>query len=313
MNVVDLPRAAQRSEYDEAIARYTELVQSRAIAVYRVGNVRFPGLSDIDVLVVTDRCSLDNQYFYSAMQRLPQRYLRLFLHEPFVLPAWSLRVMRHTTHYAPALLAGRDVLRAYPPSDEPDERWCRILEGYCTYAAFAQRVRETQTLKGRMTVAVASAFRYQLADAQALFARDDAQAYAAHMDRLRAGFFERERPEDAVREAWEFFAQAFDAFDASVRTDLGVSGGADAVVKARALLRGDIETPLFDREYAFRRAQAIDGYHKDLAAMGFPYGYLFFIAAHPGAVHSRPGASLVREMVRNIYRVRRRLEEYAGA
>lgn len=313
MNVVDLPQVAKRSDYDEAIARYADIVQSRAIAVYRVGNVRFPGLSDIDLLVVTDRCSLDNQYFYSAMQRLPRRYLQLFIHEPFILPAWSLRVMRHTTHYAPVLLAGREVLHAYPPCDEPDERWCRILEGYCTYARFAARVRETGVLKGRMTVAVASAFRYQLADAQALFARDDAVAYANYMDALRAGFFESEHREEAVLEAWEYFARAFDAFDASIRADLGAGSADEAFVKARALVRGDQDSNLFDREYAFRRTQAIDGYHKDLAAMGFPYGHLFFIAAHPGAVQPRRDGSLVREMLRNLYRVRRRLEEYAGA
>lgn len=313
MNVIDIPQKASRSDYDEALTRYADLVKSRAIAVYRVGNVRYPGLSDIDLLVVTDRCGIDNQYFFSAMQRMPRRYLPLFLHEPFILPAWSLRVMRYTTHHAPALLAGRDVLHRFLPADEPDERWCRLLEGYCTYASFDARARQSGTLKGRMTIAVASAFRFQIADARALLDCEDLAGYPDEMDALRAGFFERQKPEDAVLDAWEQFAGAFAVLDERLRARLGVAKSQDLSEAARKLLRGEAPTTLFDGEYAFRRAQAIDGYHHDLAAMGFPYGHLFFIAAHPGAVRAASQPSLMNGMVRNLYRVRRRLEEYAGA
>lgn len=313
MNVTDLPRPADRSEYDEAVARYADMVKSRAISVYRVGNVRYPGLSDIDLLVVADSCNVDNRYFYSAMQRMPRRYLRLFLHEPFILPAWTLRVMRHTTHYAPQLLAGRDVIRAFGPSDEPDERWCRMLEGYCTYARFAARVRETQTLAGRMTVAVASAFRFPLRDAHTLWTDVDHEGYAQEIDALRAGFFERERPEAAVEDAWELFSRAFDAFDARLQSHFGTSDAEETQRMARSVIRGEREIPYLDREYAFERVRAIDGYHHDLASMGFPYGHLFFVAAHPGALQLRDTGSVVGSMVRNVYRVRRRLEEFAGA
>lgn len=311
MNVVDIPQRAKREDYDEAISRYVQLVQPRAISIYRVGNIRFPGLSDIDLLVVSDRCSLDNRFFYSALQRMPRRYLPLFLHDPFILPAWSLRVMRHTTHGKPELLAGRRVLDGYTPSNEPEERWCRLLEGYCASASFVQRTQERGTLRGRMTVAVASAFRFQLAEAQAVLAYDD-RNYAARIDDVRAGFFDRAKPEDGVRDAWQIFSAEFQRVDASLRERLCLSAEDNLSTHARALLRGDRESGLFDREYAFRRAQAVDGYHQDLASMGFPYGHLFFIAAHPGAVHTHE-ESLVNGVVRNLYRVRRRLEEYAAA
>ena len=311
MNVVDIPQRAKREDYDEAIARYVQLVQPRAISIYRVGNIRFPGLSDIDLLVVSDRCSLDNRFFYSALQRMPRRYLPLFLHDPFILPAWSLRVMRHTTHGAPQLLAGRSVLDGFGPSDEPEERWCRLLEGYCASSSFVQRTRQNDTLRGRMTVAVASAFRFQLAEAQAVLDYDD-NGYASRMDDVRGGFFDREKPEDGVREAWSIFSSEFEKLDSALRARLELGAEEDLPSRARALLRGDRESDLFDREYAFRRAQAIDGYHQDLASMGFPYGHLFFIAAHPGAV-LRHEDSLVNGVVRNLYRVRRRLEEYAAA
>lgn len=314
MNVTDLPQPANHALYDEAFTQYADLVRSRAIAVYKVGNVRYPGLSDIDLLVVTDRTNIDNRYFFSAMQRMPRRFLPLFLHEPFVLPAWSLRVMQHTTHATPALLAGRDVLHAYPPSSDPAERWCRMLESYCSYSRFARSTRETETLRGRLTVAVASAFRYLLADASVLFEGVDGESYARGIDEIRAGFFEREDPASGVHEAWNFFAGHFDRVDAILREWLGTADANNALAKAQALLRGDEESEAFDREYAFRRARDIDGYHQELASMGFPYGHLFFVAAHPGAVRTLPDAPVVNNLVRNFYRVRRRLTEYgAGA
>lgn len=312
MNVTDLPLPANHALYDEAFTHYAELVQSRAIAVYKVGNVTYPGLSDIDLLVVTDRTGIDNRYFFSAMQRMPRRFLQLFLHEPFILPAWSLRVMQHTTHAAPALLAGRDVLHAYPPSSDPAERWCRLLEAYCSYGRFARTTRENDTLRGRLTVAVASAFRFMLADASELFEGIDKESYTRGIDEIRAGFFEREDPATGVHDAWNFFASHFDRIDAMLREWLGIADPQAATDKARLLLRGEESCEAFDRDYAFRRARDIDGYHHELASMGFPYGHLFFVAAHPNAVRTLPDAPVVNNIVRNLYRVRRRISEYGA-
>lgn len=312
MNVVDLPQAAPRELYEEAIARYVKMVRGRAIAVYRVGNVHYPGLSDIDLLVVVDRKSLDGRYYFSAIQRLPRRFLRLFLHEPFVLPASSAEVMQHTTHYKPVLLAGEDVVRAYPPNDSEAERWCRMLESYCSYSVFAERIRTNETLRARFIVAVTSAFRYLLADAAKLFAGVDPAGYAAEMDAIRSEFFESEQQRALVRYAWERFSERFQQFDSVLRERLGTHARMETIERARALLRGDVESGLFDRSHALKRAQTIERYYDGLRALGIPYGGLFFIAAHPEAVRAVPESPMTT-LVYNFYRVRRKFAEYAGA
>lgn len=311
MNVTDLPVPATRELYDEAFAKYADLVRSRSYAVYRVGNVRYPGLSDIDLIVVTDRTNIDNKYFYSAMQRMPRKYLPLFLHEPFILPVWSLRVMQYTTHAEPKLLAGRDVIKPYAPSQEPSERWCRMLEGYCSYLSFSARVRKDQTLRGRMTVAVASAFRYVLRDGSQLFSGIDAAGYEETIDRMRAHFFDGGDLAANVEAMWRQFSGEFESFGARLREWLGAHDDADALRKARAVLRGDEERAELDREYAFIRARDIDGYHQELGSLGLPYGHLFFVAAHPNAVQAPPEAP-VGNLVRQLYRVQRRLSEYSA-
>jgi hypothetical protein len=78
------------------------------------------------------------------------------------------------------------------------------------------------------------------------------------------------------------------------------------------LLRGETPAELFDSEYATRRALTIRKYYDGLQTLGFPYGSLFFIAAHPDGVRTLPQTPAAT-LIRNLYRVRRRLSEYARA
>lgn len=313
MKIVDLPRPAPAALYGAAILQYVRAIRSRAIAIYQVGNVRFPGLSDIDVLVVTDSAAADNRYFFSAFARLPQRYERLFLHEPFIVPANSARIVSHTSHSGARLLAGRDVLAPWlSVQPSKDERWCHMLESYCAYAAFAARCREQQHLRGRMTVAVASALRFLIRDANALLGHPLSVDYEARIDALRTGFFDGD-PVAGVLAAWELFCEGFEEVDAAVRRAIGCAPHEDAAAASRALLHGERTCENVQREFAFRRARSIAAYQGDLAAMGFPYGHLFFAAAFPSPVVPFAPHPVLGNLVRNAYRVKRRLAELAHA
>lgn len=314
MNVIDLPEPSTRALYDEAVSRYAAMVKSRAVGVHRLGGVPYPGLSGIDLLVVIEHEGLDNRYFFSAVRRLPQRFHRLFLHEPFVLPAWSLRVLRYTTHRAPQLIAGRDVIKPYAPSDEPAERWCRMLASYCSCAAFVARTQDSQLLRGRLTMAVASAFRSLLSDAAVILPSAGDENYVNEIEAIRRTFFEGgEDRVERIRTTWNIFADAIRRFDLALQTHLEASSTEEAVAIARARLSGESACDDFDRSYAFQRAREVDGYHQELASLGFPYGHIFYIAAYPGAVRHVQPAPLVDTLLRNVYRVRRRLTEYALA
>ena len=311
MNVVDLPNAGSRALCEEAAGRYADRISSRAAAVYRVGSARFPELLGVSVLAVVDRPGIDNRYFYSPDHRMPRRYAELFIDEPYILPVWSMRVMQHTAHYSVSLLAGRDPLAAYRPNDEPDERWCRLIEMYCTQKSFADRVRESGVLSGRRIFGAANALRHALADASAVSLDVPCKDYAARIDALFEGYEARKQPEESVHEAWRAFGEALAAIEGSLQARFCRPG--DSVFEvSRSLMRGDGESEAFDREYAFRRAVAIDGYHKDLSALGLPYGHLFYEDAHPEAVR-KPREPFAGGIMRNLYLVRRRFQEYAGA
>jgi hypothetical protein len=286
MQVVDLPRPCDEELRDEAFSRYAALVKSRAIAVYRV---------DDGVLVLTTHIALDNRFFFSALERLPSRHQRCFLREPYILPAWSMRVVQYTSHSPRRLIAGRDVLEPYVSDDGPNERWCRKLEWYCACATFNASVNDSQILNARHLMGAVRDLACAAPDEASLLTKIASDA-----------------DEPQIRKAWDGFCAAFERFDRSIRASLGVAPDGDALSKARNCLAGEESCEHFDREYAFQRARDIDGYHQELASLGFPYGHLFAMAAYPATIRM-PGMSVVDSVVSQIYRLRRRLTEYAAA
>jgi hypothetical protein len=308
MNVVDLPQPCTDGLYEEAARRYAAAVKSRAFAVYRSGDARYPALSGLELIVVTEHLGVDNRFFFSALQRLPQRYHRLFLHEPFILPAWSLRVMRYTSHSARTLVAGREVLSAYQPSSEPDERWCRVLESYCAFAGFVEKTLRICQLEGRHTIAVASALQRLTSDLAAVLPAAADGEYVSRIERIHRTFFDDD-PVERVRETWTLFANAFGRFDAVLRAHLNATTMEDASSIARARLRGEEACADVDRGYAFRRARDIGGYHQELVSLGFPFGRLFFAPAYP-QTPDFAGVPIVETLLHNLYRVRRRIAEH---
>ena len=52
LRVEQLPLPVDRSLYQEAIDTYLELSHKHIAALYVFGNIRYPGLSDLDLLVV---------------------------------------------------------------------------------------------------------------------------------------------------------------------------------------------------------------------------------------------------------------------
>ena len=225
---------------DEALSRYAELIGPRAIVLYRVGGA--PAASGDDglrILVITSRVGIDNPYFYSVRERLPEKLAQCFAQEPFILPAWSLRALQHIDYRPLEIVKGHDIARSYPPAENQSEHVCRLLEAYC-----------------------------------------DAEVRKV----------DREYDSSALRDRF---------------------GDID-LARARAALQGDATVAGLDRDYAFERSRVVDGYFNDLASMGFPYGALFPQAAYPHAARAVNAKSFVHNVVRNLYQVRRRIEEYVA-
>lgn len=112
---------------NEPLARYAELVGPRTVAIYRVGAAQ----GALRMLVITNRIGLDNPYYYSVRERLPQRFAEQFAAEPLVIPGWSVRAMQHWRRPELHLVQGHDVARSLAPMENENESLCQALEAYC--------------------------------------------------------------------------------------------------------------------------------------------------------------------------------------
>jgi hypothetical protein len=306
VKIIELPVPLEGWLYHDAVARYACAVHDRSAAVYLIGNVSYPGLSDLDLLVVTDVARPDNEQYFSYRERLPQRDFPLFLHEPFILPARVLNVMRYTSHDRRALVAGKDILAGVSSEEGDHERWCRLLEGYCNYRSFADTIVNRAIMRGRHAVAVASSMRFTLRHADCVLGTALATPYASSIDAIRARFFKHD-PYDAVLEVWEIFMEAFGALEKALAERLSLSRGEHCEQFARRFFSGLVSVSGVDPAYVQERNAAIERYHRALASLQVSYGHLFFLAAHVGM----PRFAQPRWHGR-AYHARYRLERFFG-
>lgn len=281
MNFYDLPKKVDRSLYDDAMRDYAQRVQARTHAVYSTGNITFPGLSDLDLVVVPTCRKADNAQFLSAMDRLPPRYAPILLHDPMVMPLAHKSVLRYTTHRKLKFVAGEDVLSGITFVDTPEERWCKLLEGYCTYATFVASMKSTAASRGRRLIAKASSLRFSLRETDELCGTNDAPRYEQAIDSIRSNYFSLE-PFETLNRVWRIFEDAYGIWTAALREVLPVADGESVQDFARRLFAGEAEFNKISSDYVCKRSAEIDAYHQELFRLRIPFGQMFFWEAHGG-------------------------------
>src|SRR5437588_7176865 len=93
----NFPISIDRSTYDEAIARYVGAVEDRAVAIYQVGNISHPGLSDIDLVDVFAKPAWVNNQFFSPSFRLTRTFRPLFHHGPRFIPMACMDALEYSS------------------------------------------------------------------------------------------------------------------------------------------------------------------------------------------------------------------------
>jgi len=282
MNFLSPPGPLPKQWYEDAIELYARRVSLRARAVYQVGSVAFPGISDLDLLVVVEKEASDNSQYFSALLRLPKRFHRLFLHEPFILPASMVNVLQYTSHGRRRLIGGRDELAAVEPLLTVTERWSKLLESYQNFQIFLGQCNARAQVSGRLVVAVASSLRYALADLDAVSGTDHASSYAAAIDELRLQLFhERVDAQLIVERIWVCFVAELSLLKDRLSSALSISVQEVSKFVDDFLIGKRVPDGVSAAEFNARN-QSIDRYFTELYHLRFSFGYLFFLAAHPG-------------------------------
>lgn len=263
---------------------YAQRVEARALAVYQVGNVKYPGLSDLDLLLIVRDAKLDNVQFFSVYRQLPKSFHGLFLHEPFIVPFDCLDILRFTTHTRRHLLRGDDLVSEILSESSSGETWCRLFEGLCTHQSFLVSVAKTATIRVRHMTAVANSLRFSLGFFDAIAATDLAATYGSKLDSLKQAMLADCLSRGVALQILEQYYDAFQNLTQLVRSRLTLSPQEDLITFGKQFLKGERDVLGVDATWVRQRYQAISKYHLALARLKVSYGYLFFLAAYEDSV-----------------------------
>ena len=291
------PARLDRSVYDAAVRNYVAAVGSRASAIYHVGNVRFPGLSDIDLVVVVNTPAWDNNQFFSPYIRLGKAYTPLFHHEPRFLPKTCIDAITYSScvHASTgqamdqiptvfgsrrSLVHGSDVLgeRAVDVTSGSWQR-CRLLE---TSFLFSRALRE---LAGEPSIDVvklmsrATGLRYPMRHLHDLLDMPRDRGYEKNIDEARERLLDpmTTQPEKLkiAADTYELYDRGARRFEANVRTLFGIGASESLVPAVMAMLAGQRPAPGIDAEYLDARRKATALYQEEQRAYCLSAGSIF--------------------------------------
>ena len=271
---VNAPRPLGVDVYEQAIGAYVARVAPRALAIYRVGAFRYPGLSDIDLLVVPSGPRLDNDRWFAVSSQLPASLRLPFRSDPGVVSRDTVDVLRFTTHRERRLLHGTDLAREVVCEETPEQAWSMIFERLCQFDRVAGEIRASGRADLGKLVSKAKSVAYSLLDLEQLGMSAGAQRFREDIDALRGAFFEM-KPEEAGVRAWTLFEAGLSALDASLAERLSLADGDRPVDFARAFLHGEAQIPGLSETRLGERRAAVARAQRVARELGFQKGDVF--------------------------------------
>jgi hypothetical protein len=196
LRVENLPVPLDRSLYQEAIDTYLDLSHRYIEALYTFGNVRYPGLSDLDLLVVPNDSYVAPLHLH-LRDRLPSRFDPILEHDVFVVPESQLGACRYRLCGPMALVYGRDVLAGMTAERSVAASLCNVLEQAHTMVGYTDQLRRSGVINARSCIRVFNSQRYKVQRVADLGLIED-EGYGAAIDALRASFLKNPSSECAL-------------------------------------------------------------------------------------------------------------------
>ena len=215
----NFPVACRRQDYERAVERYLDIVRRvpGVVGVGRYGNISSPGISDLDMVVITEDDLPAGSGEKLSIGQLPEFERNLFMHEAAIMPTQG---MAHVSQHLD-VASIETVWGAVPPipsSDEAERKWHEtaiLMEWLGCFCRFFGEIASEGVSNVRWALPVLHSLRYTAALAGSLVP-DAPAAWSRFPERvaaLRAGWFdiasEAERAERlgvCLAEGWEVTA-----------------------------------------------------------------------------------------------------------
>lgn len=280
LRVENLPLPADRSLYQEATEAYLELSHKHIEALYVFGTIAYPGLSDLDFLVVPKDTYLAPLHLH-LRDRLPQRFDRIIEHEVFVVPESHLRACRYIRPGPDGfrLVYGPDVLGSVAAETSLSTSLCETLEFVHNKLVFLANLRRTGVLNARSCIRVFNSHRYNVQRLAALGLVEE-NGYGTTFDALRTRLI--------TAPAADLVVQMYRAFESSVTASArALHSHFDldplSVGQVAAVSQGRVIVPFegFQVHDARERAELLTAYLQELVRRNYWYGFPFLSRLFP--------------------------------
>jgi hypothetical protein len=270
----NLPRPLPVSLYERAVDTYVRRVRARALAIYRVGAFRVPGLSDVDLLVVPRTARFDNGLYFAIHHVLPESLRAPFRSDPSILPEGLLEALRYTTHENRRLLHGEDLAAEIACDDAPEQRWSMLFERLCQFDRVGREAEAAGSVDLAGLIAKTKSIGYSLVDVDRLTGSTRAPSFVADVDALRAGFFEIPAQHAGPR-VHALFRRGLEATVSSLEKHLPLEPGQAVVDFGRAFLFGEAKIPGLDESALHARRVMVERVQRMTRAYGCKKGDVF--------------------------------------
>ena len=308
LRVENLPLRLDRSLYHEAIDTYLERSHRYIEALYVFGNIRYPGLSDLDLLVVPKDSYLAPLHL-SLRDLLPRRFDPILEHDVFVVPLSHLGACRYRLSSPLSLVHGRDVLAGMTPETSVAAKLCNALEEANTMLGYVEQLKRAGVLNARSCTRVFNSQRYKIRRLVDLGVMEE-DGYGEAIDTLRTRFMSDPSPEHVVKMHCVFersVAICARALESSLGLDVA------SFDRVAGISHGQVPVPFggFEITDAQRRAGVITGYRQELVSRNYWYGFWFLNRMFPAANAKPPWHRAAFRFLRSGSRRWRRLRTSA--
>ena len=303
LRVENLPSPVDPSLYQEAVDTYLELSHRHIQALYVFGTTHYPGLSDLDILVVPRNGYLDPLNLH-LRGRLPPRFDAIIEHEVFILPQSQLRACRYLGWAGLRLAHGPDMLASLGTEVSHTAGLCETLEFVHNKLVFLANLRRTGVLNAASCIRLFNSQRYNVRRLARLGLMED-NGYGAAIDALRTQVLTTPSA-DLVVEMYRTFEKAMTDCAQALRSRLDVDLG--SVGQVAAVAQGRVAVPFegYRIDDARERAEALASYLQELVRQNYWYGFPFLTRLFPAPVrNSALEQMLYRSLRSGAHRARR--------
>ncbi len=278
LRVENLPVPVHPSLYQEAIDTYLELSHRHIEALYVFGTTHYPGLSDLDMLVVPRNGYLAPLHLH-LRGRLPRRFDGIIEHEVFVVPRSQLRACRYMRWADLRLAYGPDVLGSLVGSGSATTSLSETLEFVHNKLVFLANLRRSGVLNAASCIRLFNSQRYNVRRLAELGLMEE-NGYGAAIDGLRARLMEAPDPRLVV-EMYRVFDKSVTSCARLLQSQLDLDP--NSIGQVAAVSQGRVTLPFDGYRIgdARERAEILTSYLQDLVRRNYWYGFPFLTRLFP--------------------------------